>query len=105
MFFIWSDSNQDEGIHIPGGRLPGVRDMAQSVPVNVPMWSNPRAAKSARDPVVIEVSYREEALFTAVLMFVFIGRTDGLRIGEFAVCVSHLIGRLKSNISNTVCTS
>lgn len=58
MFFIWPDSNHDEGIHIPGGRLPGVRDMAQSVPVNVPMWSNPRAAKSVRDPVVIEVSFR-----------------------------------------------
>ncbi|KAK3859537.1 hypothetical protein Pcinc_034361 [Petrolisthes cinctipes] len=48
------DSNHDEGIHIPGGRMPGVRDLAQSVPVNVPMWANPRVAKSVREPIIIE---------------------------------------------------
>ncbi|XP_071515277.1 uncharacterized protein PRAS40 isoform X2 [Panulirus ornatus] len=46
------DSNHDEGIHIPGGR-GAVRDLAQSVPVSVPMWPNSRP-KPLREPLNIE---------------------------------------------------
>lgn len=47
------DSNHDEGIHIPGGRVP-VRDLAQSVPVNVPMWPSARPQPPQKEPLNIE---------------------------------------------------
>ncbi|XP_047478351.1 uncharacterized protein LOC125031519 isoform X2 [Penaeus chinensis] len=47
------DSNHDEGIHIPGGRVP-VRDLAQSVPVNVPMWPSARPQLMQKEPLNIE---------------------------------------------------
>ncbi|XP_045583128.1 uncharacterized protein [Procambarus clarkii] len=46
------DSNHDEGIHIPGGQVAG-RDLAQSVPVSVPMWPNSRP-KIPQEPQCIE---------------------------------------------------
>lgn len=46
------DSNHDEGIHIPRGQVAG-RDLAQSVPVSVPMWPNSRP-KPPMEPQCIE---------------------------------------------------
>ena len=54
--YAFSDSNHDEGIHIPGGRgRERTREVAQSVPISVPMWpgSRPRAPP---EPLDIEVS-------------------------------------------------
>ncbi|XP_064092292.1 uncharacterized protein LOC135205498 [Macrobrachium nipponense] len=47
------DSNHDEGIHIPGGQ-DRVRDIAQSVPVSVPMWPGSRP-KQLPEPLNIEM--------------------------------------------------
>ncbi|XP_042878422.1 uncharacterized protein LOC122257281 isoform X1 [Penaeus japonicus] len=50
------DSNHDEGIHIPRGCVPA-RDLAQSVPVNVPMWPSTRPQQLQREPLNIEVRF------------------------------------------------
>lgn len=46
------DSISGEGMHIPGGR-DSMRDLAKSVPVNVPMWAAARA-KPMPEPRVVE---------------------------------------------------
>lgn len=49
-----TDDSNDEGIHIPGGQgRERIRDLAQSVPVNVPMWPGSRP-KVLPEPVNIE---------------------------------------------------
>ncbi|MPC21870.1 hypothetical protein E2C01_014872 [Portunus trituberculatus] len=57
---VLPDSIIGEGMHIPGGR-DSIRDLAKSVPVNVPMWAAARA-KPMPEPRVIEVSCSPDTL-------------------------------------------